>query len=57
MRAVGMFASACAALNCAGWATGSVPQSLFAPEFIWMWWIGAGVWAFCAVAFIFWKPS
>jgi hypothetical protein len=55
MRFSGMFACAYVGADLAGKASGNVPQDLFAPDHIWVWWIFAVLWGAAAIRFLFWN--
>jgi hypothetical protein len=43
------------ACDCFERAAGQVPQTMFAPDFVWMWWIPAVLWGISAVNALVWK--
>lgn len=49
MRLSWTIACALVAYQCALWASGLQPQHLFAPDFVWAWWISAFYWTLTAV--------
>jgi hypothetical protein len=53
MRFVAAIACALVAMDCAGKAAGAVPQELFSPQHLWVWWIAAGAWALNTIVLAF----
>jgi len=48
MRLSWVASSGFAAYVCASWASGIVPQTVFTPDHIWLWWLPAFTWTVTA---------
>lgn len=52
MRFAGFVACLIVALDCAEMAIGSAPQTLFAPSWLWLWWVLAFLWGVSSLKFM-----